>query len=392
MSILHKNSINQKSLKKQQGMAVLITSIILLILITLVSLYLARSILLEQKLVNNDIRAKYAFESAESALNIAFTELGSGDYFQEDGTVGGITDTNNDGVNDSNEVEFTNGFAVVDVEITVVNDLNHYKVTSIGTATDGSASRTVISEMQFISPIVNTPDNPISAKGNVYFDGSGTVHNLEGHSTIWSGSDVQLKSSGAKKTYIANPNDPNYPGCMDTQDTNPCSQVLSSDGSKVGLDVIEHDTDLANLTADEMFINFFGLTPEAYKETMVSKECNDANWGSCADGSEGEVIWIDGDVTANGGTIGSVDDPCILIVDGNATFKGNPDFYGLVFVMGNMEATGNAAYYGAVVVNGSASETGSLDIWYNSGLLQDLTELGPAVVTAGSWIDFDTEL
>ncbi|WOH39165.1 PilX N-terminal domain-containing pilus assembly protein [Thalassotalea fonticola] len=391
MAVLNKKNISIKSIKKQQGMAVLITSIILLILITLVSLYLARSILLEQKLVNNDVRAKYAFESAESALNIAFTELGSGDYFKEDGTEGGITDTNNDGVNDSNEIAFTNGFAEVDVEISVVNDLNHYKVTSIGFATDGTASRTVISEMQFISPIVNTPDNPISAKGNVFFDGSGTVHNLEGHSTIWSGSDVQLKSSGSKKTYIANPNDPNYPGCMDTQDTNPCGQVLSSDGSKVGLDVIEHDTDLANLTSDEMFINFFGLPPEAFKETMVSVECTEANWDSCANGAEGEVIWVDGDVVSNGGVIGSMDEPSILIVDGNATFKGTPEFYGLVFVTGNLDVTGNTSFFGAVIVNGAASESGSLDIWYNSGLLEDLSETGPAVVTAGSWIDFVAE-
>ena len=53
---------------QQQGMAVLTISIVLLVLITIISLYLARSILMEQKIVNNDFRSRQAFENAETSL------------------------------------------------------------------------------------------------------------------------------------------------------------------------------------------------------------------------------------------------------------------------------------------------------------------------------------
>mgnify|MGYP001942805790 CR=1 FL=1 len=382
-------------MNKQKGMAVLAISIILLILITIISLYLARSILMEQRLVNNDIRSKYAFEAAESGLIMTMEQLSSDGFYIRDADGKIISagnadcDGDDDAINDCNEFNFDQGYVKVIVTSTIVDELNNYSIESTGFSSDRNAIKTIYSDMESISALVNTPDNPVSARSNVFFEGSGTVHNLEGHSTIWSGGDVRLKTSSSKKTFIADPGDPGYPACMDTQDTTPCGGVLSSESGKVGLDVIEYDTDLKNLSIEELFMNFFGLTPAAYKETVVDKDC--ADWACASSGeTNGKVIWVDSDVTTNGGTFGTKENPTIVIIDGDYDAS-NIDVHGLLFVMGDMHASGNSEIEGALVVGGTASEGGSFDIWYNSGILERLVRNGPSAIAAGSWRDFAEE-
>lgn len=403
-----------KSRKKQQGMAVLSISIILLVLITLVSVYLARAILFEQKLVNNDLRARQAFENAEAGLSAAMQAVALETYWDDNDNIIGVFDTDGDGDNDSLTTIYDSGSVAVAVSPMVINDLQAFAFQATGSSDDGSANRTVTGKMQALNPLPFAPDNPLSTRGSLDVNGSATVHNAEGHSTIWSGGDIDIGSNNSTATYIANPADAGYPACMDVP--NSCATVQTSNKETVGLDILEHDSDLARLTAAEMFENFFGVSPAHYKETRVTmlvspsspgdaKGCAANTYEGCVIGATNEVIWYDGAggvLEINGGTVGceisvtgsavcpqSDEAPVILIIDGDVEFSGNPHFYGIFFVMGEATASGSSTFHGAVISGGSFNTTsGSLDVHYNSRLLTDVSGLGPQAVAAGSWKDF----
>ncbi|WP_185962648.1 PilX N-terminal domain-containing pilus assembly protein [Thalassomonas sp. M1454] len=403
-------NINLMHMKKQQqGMAVLVISIILLVLITLISLYLARSVLVEQKMVSNDFRARQAFDNAEAGLALAMEAISDDKYWDEDGNVLGVFDLDaGDGINDSNTGDLDNGSVSINVITVVINELDAYTIESTGLSDDGTASRTVTADMRALNPLPNIPDNPLSTKGTIILGGSATIHNPEGHSTIWSGGDVDVGSNNSTETTIADPSDPNYPRCMDDGS---CNTVETSSRDKIGLDIIEHDSDLANLTAAEMFENFFGMSPERYKEVMsdviiggpdARGECGNT-WNGCVDGSQNDIIWYDGDVSENGGSMGCAQiitggnvcaendqRPSVLVIDGDLDLQGTPHFYGIVYVMGSILGTGNSTFHGALIVAGDLanSTSGSLDAHYDSSLLKKIKDNGPKAVGAGSWKDF----
>lgn len=412
-----KNLPRNKSamMKKQQGMAVLAISIILLVLITLVSLYLARSILMEQKMVNNDLRARQSFENAEAGLAAAMQAVALETYWDDNNNIIGVFDTDGDGDNDSLSTTYDRGSVSVVVTPMVINDLDAYAFQATGFSDDGTANRTITANMQALNPLPFAPDNPLSTRGSLDVNGSATVHNAEGHSTIWSGGDIDIGSNNSTATYIANPADAGYPACMDVP--NSCATVQTSNKETVGLDILEHDSDLARLSAAEMFENFFGVSPEHYRETRTTmlvspgspgdaKGCAANTYDGCVVGATDEVIWYDvaaGDVLEiNGGTVGcevsitgsgvcaqTDEAPVILIIDGDVELKGSPHFYGIFFVMGQATASGNSTFHGAVISGGSFNSTsGSLDVHYNSRLLTDVSGLGPQAVAAGSWKDF----
>jgi hypothetical protein len=271
-----------------------------------------------------------------------------------------------------------------------------------GFSDDSSATRTVRRALASLDPLPRAPDNPLTTKGAVVITGSATVINPEGHSTIWSGGDVDLGSNNSTHTEVADPTDANYPGCMDTSLT--CGTVSSSNKVTDGLDVVDHDANLAGLSADAFFENFFGMSLQAYRDSMVTLDTTAANADADVQLASNEVIWVEGDAAFdNNTTVGcgvpvmgagvcaSADQkPSIMIINGDATFDGTPHFYGLVFVTGTIAVSGNSTVYGALMSAGGLvnSAGGSLDVIFNSDLLQALRANGPLAAAAGSWRDF----
>ena len=276
------------------------------------------------------------------------------------------------------------------------------RLVSRGFSDDFSAMRTVTQVFGVVNPLPSDPDVPLIARGSVDINGSATVTNPEGHSTIWSGEDVDLGSNNSTGTNVADFDDANYPGCMDTPLT--CSTISSSNKLLIGPDVIEHDTTLSNFSANGFFENYFGMSPALYRQSMVTLETTGANADSDVELAAREVIWVEGDVTfSNSTTVGctspvsgsnvcSASDqaPSILIINGDVTLQGTPHFYGFVFVTGSIDLSGNTTVYGALAAAGGVTNLtgGSLDIIYHSGLLGTLSNIGPLGSVSGTWKDF----
>lgn len=392
----------------QTGAATLVMTVVLLLLITMVSVYTSRSVLFEQKVSANDFRARQAFEAAETGLATAAAYLGSqgGADKDDDGVLDPVFDTDADGIGDVGNVTFADNSSVT---VTITGAFPALLLQSTGVSDDLTATRTVRSLISTVNALPNSPDNPLTTKGTVVIDGSATVHNPEGESTIWSGADVDLGSNNATATNIANPADAAYPTCMDTSMT--CSTTPASSKVAVGLDVIEHDSTLNNLTPAQMFQNFFGTSMANYRESRVTLEVLPADAGNLSTNSAnpgvhlgvGEVIWVEGDVTLSGTTVGCETpqvgadvcpnaelDPSILIINGDLATQGTPKFYGLVYVVGNMDVSSATTVTGAMIVTGNSNNaaSGSLDIWYNSDVLGQTQDNGPLAGAPGSWQDW----
>lgn len=402
--------------RSQRGALTLAVSLAILMLSTLVTFNVSKAILMEQKITNNDTRAKMAFEAAEAGIVAAL------DYIENDpdrdlavntygasstacglpagSTMDCIFDTNADGMGDTNIS--TVGSATVTVTLTDLSaNLTNIRIVATGRSDDGTAVRQITQTIMTINPLPNAPDNPVITRGSMIIGGSATVHNQEGHSTIWTGSEIDMGSNNSTSTEVPDVGAVGYPTCMDVPGT--CSLTEASDNSVKGLDVIENDTSLSALSDTEFFENFFGINPTTYRSSMVTLETTAANANTDVDLAAHEVIWIEGNTAFSGVTVGCTTSvtgsnvcpaantkPSIVIVNGDASFSGGSHFYGILFVMGNVQISGNTTVRGALVTAGDAESStgGSFDVWYNSSILGGTSLAGATTGSAGTWKDF----
>ena len=392
--------MNSTSIRKNQGFVTLTISLILLIAVTLISMFCVKSISLENKITNNSYRSDIALQAAEASVASAFSYLSADPDVDGDNAIDSVFDTDGDGLGDINEMDISSARAVITVDDMSGGDMTLMQIRSTGFSDDNSARRVISMMVANVDPLPNTPDNPMTTRGSVVINGSATVHNPEGHSTIWSGTDIDMGSNNSTSTNVADPGDAGYPGCMDTPMT--CSTVSSSNRLTAGLDIIEHDSSLGALTPGEMFINFFGMDPVTYRDSMVSIDSTPATANGDAHLAKYEVIWVEGDATISNITMGCTSAqtganvcpvaqtrPSVLIINGDLELSGTSQFYGIVFVMGSLDASANATIHGAIISAGDLSNTagGSLDVWYNSDILASLDRAGPLTGVAGSWRD-----
>ena len=316
----------------QRGIATLLISLVILTTITFTLIYSARTVLMEQRITANDLRGRQAFEAAEAGQEAAVAYLMTGGGRDKDGdgyivtdaleTDEFIFDTDTTPGNDSNTLTMPNGSQVT-VEMFVADidtKTSAYVATRIqtkGWSDDGTATRTINHVYSYVSPLPNVPENPVLARGTVVVNGSATVINPEGHSTIWSGLPVDLGGNAATATMIADPSQTSdgahttkYPNCLGSTTLDPencaptatnqcpCEVVMSSDRGTPGLDIVEQDDSLKNLLAGEFFMNFFGTTEQDYKNNRVTLFTtgtdSSEDYPTGTNLATSQVVWVDG--------------------------------------------------------------------------------------------------
>ena len=394
-------------LRNQKGAATIAMAIILLILISIAVFTVNGSVVRETKVINSGVRSQQAFEAAEAGLAAAT------DYFKEDWDrdndeiIDPVYDTDGDGIGDINSAVV--GTGRVEITTTDVSSgiMKMIRVESTGFSDDSTATRTVTQIVSKPDPTPNLPDNPLTTRISIDVDGSATVLNPEGNTNIWSGGEADIFSNNSVATEIADPQDPDYPDCMETPLT--CNTIPSSNQLNAGSDILAKDSRLQNSSEDDLFLYYFGLPKSVYRDYIVTLETTGATANSDAQYATEEIIWIDGDVNLeNTTTIGwsvnvTAGSPCpdsplrtsILIIDGNATMSGTT-LFGMVYVTGNAIIADSTDIHGALVVGNNliVQETsttgtaGSLDLVYNSDVLRSARRSGSMLPVAGSWKDF----
>jgi len=384
--------------EKQRGAATLITSLILLVAMTIITIFAARSALMEQKIFANEFRSKQAFEAAEAGLGYAIAYLltaGGGDK-DSDGIIDDV-DVDNDSNIPNNTLANSSKYHV-DLVDNSAGKFTNITVTSTGLSDDDSATAIVSQIVAIVPAIPDVPGNPLISKGAVSINGAAEIINPEGNATIWTGDNTVTFSGASGKTKIPDP-------------SNPAVLIDSSDSNGLGPDVIAGDTNLSALTDAQFFEAFMGTDKSSYQGSGQVREVAAADAGNAySAGTPGidlareEILWVNGNpslsgnvtvgctVTVTGGNVcpSANTKPVVLVIDGNLSGNGTVKVYGLVYITGDFAGSGNLEVTGAVIMEGDVTGTGSLNVTYDSSVLQAAGSIPLAAGSlAGSWHDFN---
>lgn len=364
-----------EAFKKQSGATTLVMAIILLVSISMTTLFAAKSSVISLKLNANELRTQYAFEAAEAGLShgVAYVLDGGADQ-DNDSAIDSITAHSFSAGNGSS-------YQVALTDESSTSDFTLIRVTSTGTSDDLTARRVVTQLVQLV-PVVSTfPNSALTSHGAVHIQGSANaISNTESDHTVWSGDNVSFGGAGSTDSPSG--------GCSAL----PCVDV--NNGSLSG------DPALAGMSDEQFFENFFGRSKtevRADADMVIAGDPSDptttysfANVSASVDGVNNQLIWIDGSARINANAqIGTADDPVVVIVDGNAQFGGNATIYGLVYITNDWKhGNGGFNIQGASIIEGDYESSGNPNINFDSTVLANTKLVGKFAVLAGSWKDF----
>lgn len=400
--------------KSQKGAVTLLISMMLLIAATLLVLYATQPIIGEQRISANEVRSKKAFQAAQGGIDIAIEKINAATPATFD--VATITtninsawtpsDSSSYRVRFCNASPFPSGLRCASLASNGLVDnatptcgtpdskLNPAWMVSCGWSDDSSARKRIVTYIEMTNPIPGSVNNPMTSGGSSTFSGNSTVVNYFNNTTVWAGGSLNTGTTG--RTVIRRPGVTNNltSDQVATQVGNGNSVcnvnqapdlICTTTAGTLGPDVIMNDSSLSQLTSDQFFENFLGMTPAVYKSTMPDEIVPGANAGSVTTG--GKVYWVDGNGSINQ-NIGSKADPVVLVVDGDLSISGNATIFGFVFVKGNLTTEGGPLIRGAVFVTGSVTSSGTLNIIYDPDAIAGARNAGKYISSPGSWRDF----
>lgn len=421
---------------KQTGVGTLAISLMLLFLITIITLYTAKTTLVEQYILGNQIRSEQAFAAADAGLdfgrawyNVAndTSELHEGNRYISDengssidngATYSNTSRKTSDDSDDTNDETRTEMFFCdpdsaefrTDPEncTTQASESLSVGVVAIGYSADGTAKRVLTEELGNFGLVdLDGNGSAMSTKGAVGITGNVSVINRYTNTTIKSGKGVDIGNSATAATYIRNPSydeDDLTDAELKNSDTGNAYTVESS-GRNAGnnADILDNEQNYAGMDGDTFFQQFFYVTKSEMEDKATAAgqhvsggNCSnafdaDSNNGitNSADATASGVFWVDGNCSINNSQVGSLDSPVIVIVDGEFSFKG--EAYGLIYVITQYNAGGGGHIQGAIVVEGEtvSGGGGTTVIIYDPDALKGAGgNPGGGGAVAGTWSDF----
>ncbi len=403
--------MNQALRKRQQGAATLVIAVVLLISITLVTLFTAKIVLEDTKIEANTYRTAQAFSAANYGLDFAINYFDQGGFDQLDESVTppvqGTDDVVDSVVTNALTLQNASGDQITTAQVQFVTDAvrcggtsswQNGLVLATGFSDDTLATRTM---GQCVGPISilngNGPEIPLISRTRIDTTGNANIINRYTNTNIWSADEVVI-TGASMGTYIRDPSvtlTTNEQFLNVDQDVN--TQLVSNRNLGNGADIISGDPSL-KLDAG-FFGNFFNSDQRSVLKDLAA--ANQQSYGegeiSQAVGKSG-LIYLEGDQSLTGGTIGTIDSPAIIIVDGNLRTTGNPIIYGVVYVVNKFDVGGTPSIVGSSIVEnegGATSATGfegngTLNLIYWQNFLNDDGQPLPGLtsVIEGSWRDW----
>jgi len=429
------NTLKQPDLNSQRGAATLLTALVLLIGITLVTLTTSKTVLVETQIAADNYRTSQAVAAANYAMDYGVNYFDKGGFDQiinaSGTTVTGCTPNvaagrdcildyvaigttpnipnleSEDGSQTTTaQLTFNNAAGTRCVATGITPVMKSGLITATGFSDDNLASRTITQCVGPLNILRNDgPKQPLVAQGNVALTGNARIINRYTNTNIWSGGDVTIGSSSAMETFIKDSTSAalTTTELLDTNDGNH-TQLVSNRNLGNGLDIIDEDPNLVTLVGLEFFQNFFTVESRSQlKQLAATAGQSYTSMGSAITNPvQSGLIWVEGNQSMNGGTIGSITSPAIVIVNGDLTLSGGATIYGLLYVSGKYNIHGNPQVIGANVVEGTDLDhetpatppivegTGAITLVYWPAFVSGSSNPLPGLTAAisGSWRDW----
>ncbi|MBL8330160.1 MAG: hypothetical protein JNJ71_15055 [Rubrivivax sp.] len=168
-------------------------------------------------------------------------------------------------------------------------------------------------------------------------------------------------------------------------------------GTPGGQSIVSNDATLAGLTADRMFVSFFGVSRAAFqrKPTTLSFTCG----GGCGERlrdlvarQPGRPIWVTDTLTLDAPVaIGSPAMPALLVLGGGLEMSSaGASITGLVYAQAaTWPSAGRGSLQGALLSEGSIDGSSGPDVRYDAAVINRIrVTQGPVVRVPGGWRDF----
>lgn len=357
----------------QKGAATLIISVLLMLSISMIAIFSANYSIFQQKISANMNRRQQAFAAAEAGLEFGINYLNQNSAVILANPVNGYIPSYTSG--STTNVTLGNGskFSIT-YSNPVANNYNLILVTSTGTNDDGTATQTISQQVEYGSLLYVLPQNTIINIGNTGLRDNSIVTNNQGNTTIQSGSYTNIHDSAYTKL----------------------STGPSSTSSVIGNDIQQNIVSLANKSSNDFFATYFGITMNAAKSKANYTYSNQSDYTSSLNGKSGTTIWIDqtsGTANITGtATIGTAQQPVLLIINGNLYAASNTSITGLVVILGNGTSTTdqNAQITGGLLSLGSIRTRSSSGITFDKSILSTLQKTINTYFAKvpGTWKDF----
>lgn len=426
-----------RSARQEQGAATLVVVMVLFLVMALLAAYANRSMLFEQRVASSYFRSNLSQEAAESgiewtlaqlngtAIDAACKPLANGGqrfadkYLQIDPTqrkfsgktaiasnlVDCVRDAADQGwscrcpeadaahvdreplmtadVIPSFNVNLAAGTRAGTVKVNVTGCSGSEAEACSNFATRADMSKTQVARSRFvvllglISAVRNPPAVPLVVKGDLQAGGSDRLglHNTDARSG------GMLAVLGGSAT-----------GLVD-------DRLESVPGSSTVQTVAETDDALSAADAGAVFRMFMGTSVSKYPDHPAVRKltCN----GDCSTALEAaynagqRIIWVTGAFALSSNkTLGTVNDPLLVIVNGAAQLTGPLQLNGMLVTTGDLGWTNTSAMpsvvNGIVLVGGGLTTNGRMDIVYQQTVADQLrNRMGSFVRVPGSWNDVD---
>jgi hypothetical protein len=371
----HRRNYSQPTRRRQGGAATLLITVIIVLLVNIITYTMTRTTALENRMTAAEVRSKQAFHAAQAGLDFVFQQIVNNDLDVLATTCGIVpVDVDGDGNPLTGSPTFQLRYGAVDPECPseLVGLQTKSVIRSIGRSADGSAIRVLEVAIDLEREWLGTPievdptavppptiPGAIVSKGDVNFAGTSaaapclTLAECES----WAGPGNVLENLTTYDETLVTAG-----GNITGGDTgNPDSRLRD-----VHKDA--NNTDIASASNDDFFQDILGVTKTDFYDASQQVTAGDP----LPEVNVNPLIWHDGDLSLNGGVIGSPEKPVALVVDGTLNLRGNVIIWGVVYTTGNLGFSGGTnKIFGALVSETSVDlSTGNAAVYFNDDLSQ----------------------
>ncbi|MDP3819952.1 MAG: PilX N-terminal domain-containing pilus assembly protein [Burkholderiales bacterium] len=415
--------------RQQRGAAALVVTTLLFFVMVLVTLFVNRNLVFEQRASANQYRATQAFEAAEAGAEWALAQLNdpqrigpdclpTGDasatsfrsrYLSSNSAAfaartwinAGLATTlqptcvrsasgwncscptngaptlsapEGDGPFPAFSVQFAAGDKPGTLRVLATGCTSLAGVCLAGSTSNVDATARIDVTVGLLAGLRTPPSAALTTRGNIDADGAAFgAHNADPATGLALHAGTGIAASNARLTTAA--------------------------GAPLASAQQSHDAGLAALSTDRLFASYFGLDKARWKSQpavqriVCGSDCAAAIADAAAATDGSALVWIDGDLVLDGPvTVGSALQPVVIVVDGTARLRGAVALHGVLYsaaLTWNDTAAPGAVLRGAALSETTYTGNGAPDLVYDSGVLATLaTRSGSFARINGGWRDF----